>query len=212
MILIMDEFLKSLSTLENEESLVDFCRKRSLHGTPVIFSGNEDGYYEFRKRIAGKFQISFHEIFITGSAKLGFSPYKQKFFDYDSDIDVAIISPRLYDRIMSSIDGFQMQLRENRRAVSSRELEKYHNFLEYGAIGWMRPDLLPTSFQVAELKKDWFDFFKSISYGKSEIGNYKVAAGVFKSYGHLENYTLSGLRSLRTKLQIGKISVPSNKA
>ena len=74
----------------------------------------------------------------------------------------------------------------------------------------MRPDLLPTSFRIRELKNDWFDFFDSISHGRSEVGNYKVTAGAFKSYEHLERYTLSGLRSLRTKLQVGAINVAAN--
>lgn len=206
----MEQFIANLCATTNEETLLDFCRKRTLHGTPAVFSGNEDAYYEFRKRIANKFGINFHEVFITGSAKLGFSPRKQKLFDYDSDIDVAIISGKLYDEIMASIHAYQMELRENRKAVSNDELTRYHKFLEYGAIGWMRPDLLPTSFRVLTLKRDWFDFFDSISHGKSEVGNYKVTAGAFKSYGHLESYTMSGLRALRTTFRVGAINAGAN--
>ena len=66
----------------------------------------------------------------------------------------------------------------------------------------MRPDHLPISFRVKELKDDWFKFFTSISYGKSEVGNYKVNAGVFKTYQHFEQYTLSGIYSLKTALKI----------
>lgn len=206
----MEEFLKNLVATADDDSLLDFCRRNSLHGTPAIFAGNEGGYYEFRKRIANKFKINFHEVFITGSAKLGFSPLKHKLFDYESDVDVAIISSDLYDRIMSYIHDYQMNLRENRKAVTDKELSGYHKFLEYGAMGWMRPDLLPASFRVDELKRDWFDFFDSISHGKSEIGNYKVNAGAFKSYSHLERYTLSGLQSLKTKIQIGGLNVSTN--
>lgn len=194
--------MKTLAEATTDESLLDFCRLRSLHGTPFVFNGNEDAYYSFRKKIADKFDINFHEIFITGSGKLGFSPRKGKLFDYDSDIDVAIISSELYDKIMSYIHEYQMNLRENRVAVSSKELDSYHKFLEYGAIGWMRPDKLPSSFRIKEIRKDWFDFFDSISYGKSEVGNYKVTAGAFKSYAHLEKYILSDLRSIRTKIQM----------
>ncbi|MDP2449917.1 hypothetical protein [Polaromonas sp.] len=208
----MKKFLESLAAATDENTLVDFCRRRSLHGTPAVFDGNEDAYYEFRKRISERFEISFHEVFITGSAKLGFSPHKRKLFDYDSDIDIAIISAELYERIMSSIHDYQMELRENRKAVSYFELKGYHKFLEYGAIGWMRPDLLPTSFRVHELRREWFDFFDSISHGKSEVGNYKVTAGAFKSYAHLERYTLSGLRSLRTTLQVGAVNAAADKA
>jgi hypothetical protein len=208
----MDKFLDALLSCEDEKTLIDFCRRRTLHGTPAVFNGREDDYYEFRKRIADKFSINFHEVFVTGSAKLGFSPFKQKPFDLDSDVDVAIVSRGLYDRIMSFIHEYQMELRGNRKAVSSDELSGYHRFLEYGAIGWMRPDLLPTSFRVSELKRDWFDFFDSVSHGKSEVGNYKVTGGAFRSYWHLESYTLSGLRSLRTKLKVGAMHAATNKA
>lgn len=199
----MCKFLKNLGDINDEDGLLNFCRRHTLHGTPFVFKGDEDAYYFFRKRIADKFNISFHEIFITGSAKLGFSPFKRKDFDLDSDIDVAIISSKLYDQIMLPIHDYQMALRESRRAVTVREIEQYHKFLEYGAIGWMRPDKLPTSFQISQLKQDWFSFFDSISYGQSEVGNYKVTAGAFKSYTHLELYTLSGLRSLKNKFKTG---------
>lgn len=206
----LDEFLAHLASIKSDDELVDFCRRRTLHGTPAVFSGDEDTFYAFRKRIAEKFKINFHEVFVTGSAKLGFSPHKRKQFDLESDIDVAIISSALYDRIMSSIHDYQMELRENRKAVTDEEIKSYHKFLEYGAIGWMRPDLLPTSFRVDDLKQDWFVFFDSISHGRSEVGNYKVTAGAFKSYTHLERYVLSGLRSLKTNIQIGAANVTAN--
>lgn len=198
----LEKFLRSLSECDGEIDLLDFCRKYSLHGTPTIFRDLEDNYYEFRKRIADRFSINFHEVFITGSAKLGFNPRTRRLFSYESDIDVAIVSLSLFDRIMGTIHDFQMQLREDRRAITDRDLRMYHKFLEYSAIGWMRPDLLPTSFQVVELKREWFNFFRSLSYGQSEVGNYKVSAGVFKSYQHLERYVVSGLRSLRTTLSV----------
>ncbi len=168
-----------------------------------MFSGREDDYYEFRKRLAVKFDISFHEVFITGSAKLGFSPHKRTLFSYDSDVDVAIVSPLLYERMMETIREYQMSLRDARRAVTGKEIFMYHQFLEYAAIGWIRPDKLPLSFRVGELKRDWFDFFTSMSYGGSEVGDYKVSAGVFRSYRHLELYILSGLRHLKTSLEVG---------
>jgi hypothetical protein len=201
--LILAEFLENLKGIQSDEELLDFCRKNVIHGTPNIFDGREGEYYEFRKRIAQKFEIDFNEVFIAGSAKLGFSPHKRKAFDLESDVDVAIISPKLYDKISDSICSFQLELRRNRRAISVREMAMYHKYLEYTALGWIRPDMLPVSFQVRELKDDWFAFFLSISYGKSEAGNYKVNAGAFKSYNHFERYTMSGLQDLKNSIRLG---------
>lgn len=190
-------FLAAVVASASDDDVLDLCRRHVLHGTPFIFSGNEDGYYRFRKRIADKFGISFHEVYITGSAKLGFSMFGARVFDLDSDIDVALVAPSLYDRIMNEINTYQMLLRESRRTVTEWELEMYHQFLEYTAIGWIRPDKLPLSFNIGVMKTDWFEFFRSISSGGSEVGNYSVNAGVFRTYGHLENYQFRGLQRLR---------------
>jgi predicted nucleotidyltransferase len=197
-----DEFNVALTEIENDDGLLDFCRKWVLHGTPHIFQEREDEFYEFRKRIADGLHVSFHEVFITGSAKLGFSPHKGTEFSYDSDIDVAIISPDLFESVMGHIYKFQVDLRRSRRAVDERELAMYHEFLEYVAIGWIRPDKLPLSFKIKELKTSWFEFFNSLSYGRSEVGDYKVTGGVFKGYYYLEQYIVSGLRSARSTAMV----------
>ena len=193
----LESFLTDLETQDTKSLQYDFCRKFVLHGTPYVFQGRDEEFYEFRKKIADKFQIPFHEIYITGSGKLGFSPFKLKNFDYDSDIDVAIISPMLFESIMRDIASYQMSFRKARTVVRESELSMYHDFLEYVALGWIRPDKLPISFQMKTFKSDWFNFFQGLSYGKSEVGNYKVNAGVFKSYEHLEDYIVSGLIDVR---------------
>jgi len=198
----MEIFLENLKLVSDDNELKDFARKEILHGTPFVFSEREADFYEFRKRIAEHFDIGFHEIFITGSGKLGFSPHKRTIFSYDSDIDVAIVSNSLFNTMMEKIRCYQMQLRESRIAVSKREINTYHKFLEYSAIGWFRPDLLPDSFDIGDIRESWFDFFISISDGRSEVGNYKVNAGVFKSYRHLEEYTFSGLDSVKNSLEV----------
>ena len=72
----LEEFRAGLLEAADDVELLDFCRKRVLHGIPFVFEDRVDEFYEFRKRIAGRFSVSFHEVFITGSAQLGFSPHK----------------------------------------------------------------------------------------------------------------------------------------
>lgn len=206
--MVKDDFFRELQDLDpdNPELLDDFCRKHILHGIPHVFQDSEQNYFSFRCRIAKKYCVPFHEIYITGSGKLGFSPHKDKDFDLDSDIDVAIISEDLFDIIMFKILQFQMSLKANRRTLTHNELKMYHEFLEYVAIGWIRPDKLPISFQMSDLKQSWFDYFESISYNKSEVGNYKVAAGVFKSYFHYENYIVSSFNKIKKSRSLQGIS------
>lgn len=195
------EFQSLLKGCDSDATLIDLCRRTIIHGTPAIFSGREDDFYSFRNRIAKTFDVDFHEVYIVGSAKIGFSPFKKyKKFDLDSDIDVAIVSNRLFETIMDKIRIFQMEIRASRRQITRHEIDNYHKFLEYTALGWIRPDKLPMSVQIRELKSNWFDFFNSISYGKSEVGNYKVNAGAFKGYRHLELYTLDGIKKVKNSL------------
>jgi len=198
----LEGFNNSLQENRSQDMLVDFCRKHVLHGVPHVFDARENDYYDFRKKIAENFDINFHEVYITGSGKLGFSPFKNKIFDLDSDIDVAIISNDLFERLMWEINKFQLDLRLSRTTFDVHELKKYHDFLEYIAMGWLRPDKLPTSVKIKKIKNEWFDFFRDLSYGKSEVGNYKVAAGVFKSYQHFESYNISGFKVLQDKLKL----------
>ncbi len=128
----LEKFFAQVKNLEDEEEIIDFCRKYLIHGIPYIFTENQDEYYEFRKRISQHFDINFYEIYITGSAKLGFSPFKQKSFDDDSDIDVAIVSPQLYEKMLEPIYEYQMELRKARKSITVRELEQYH--LEYSKV------------------------------------------------------------------------------
>lgn len=62
------------------------------------------------------------------------------------------------------------------------EQEQYHSFLEYMAKGWMRPDKLPTKFQLEAIKKDWFDFFFMICLmGKVKLATKKWQAVCIKA-------------------------------
>lgn len=198
------QFCQALLNTDGDTGLVDFCRKYILHGTPHVFSGREDQFYDFRKRIAVKYDVYYHEVYITGSAKLGFSPVKETIFSYDSDIDVAIVSMSLFDHFMEYVREYQMELRKGRQSLDTREINQYHKFLEYTAMGWIRPDKLPLSFRIGDMKKDWFNFFDSLSNGRSEVGNYKVSGGVYKTYRHLEAYTVTSMRDVKLRLEVGR--------
>ncbi|MFP3398702.1 hypothetical protein SB749_20460, partial [Brevibacterium sp. SIMBA_078] len=73
------------------------------------------------------------------SAKVGFSlaPDKRyREFGDSSDLDVAIISPVLFDRVWHSVLDYK-----NSRQYWPKKNEFKHHFFD----GWIRPDKLPPS-------------------------------------------------------------------
>lgn len=178
-------------------------QKTILHGTPSVFKDREGDYFDFRNRIAHFFQwklgvnLGYHEVFIVGSAKLGFSPHKGSVFNFDSDVDVAIVNEQLFDKYHEAISLYQYDIEAAKVTISRRENEMYREFLMYFAKGWMRPDKLPLAFQMKIGKDDWFEFFRSISYDHSEVGNYKVNAGLYKSFKYLETYLAQMANGIR---------------
>lgn len=151
-------------------------------------------------------------VYIVGSAKLGFSFYKNTYFSLDSDVDVAIVNENLFDFFLTKIREFQYDLDNSGKFIDRQEYFDYIKFLKYIAKGWMRPDLLPVSFGIKSLKDDWFDFFQSLSYNKSEIGNYKINAGLYKNYSYLERYCIEGLKQYLSLLNLRKAGENNNAA
>jgi hypothetical protein len=196
----LEEFKNQLKESDNTEKRVRFLRKHMFHGLPAVFDKRESDYFDFRQFIGEKFDVGFQEVFIVGSGKLGFSYIKGTQFSYESDIDIVIVNEQLFEKYYQNICDYQYQLDRFKKIPTERELTMYNRFLQYLVKGWMRPDLLPYSFQADAIKSDWFEFFKSISYGQSNIGNYKVNGGLFKNYQYLEKYHLSGIEQTYNRL------------
>ena len=198
----LEEFKAEIQKLQNEDEKKIFTQKHFFHGIPAVFNERENDYYQFRKRIADNFQIGFYEVIIVGSSKFGFSPYKFTGFSLESDIDVVLINERLFDSFYDLISDYQYKIRLHKMRLTNDQFAKYQKFLRYFIMGWMRPDLLPqNSNEFKELKQKWDDFFKSISHSKSEVGNYIVKGGLFKSHSYAEKYYRSSLEAVSNKLK-----------
>lgn len=164
----------------NRRSSIEIVQRHVTTGDPTIISSLQ--YVELKQRVAAQFSIHHTEIFVVGSAKLGFSiaPHKRwKAFGETSDVDVAIVSRELYEKIWHQVsflltrDPFVRWPRKNKYA-------------EYQLHGWMRPDLLPNS-PALSLADDWFEFFRELT-SEGSCGPYKISAGLYYDMRFLEQY------------------------
>ena len=164
----VQEFKDAISDENNSlEKIID---KYLLFGTPYFFKDDENKFYELKNEIAGFLKVSQTNIFVVGSAKLGFSIAPEKryqHFNEDSDIDIAIIDGATFLRYWKILYEYNT----TGRAWSSDEEKTYRKFLEYFFKGWLRPDKFPRTMNE---KKEWFDFFKSLQ----RKYKFKIAAGM----------------------------------
>lgn len=202
-----EEFVESLCEKNNDTELQDFTREVLLHGTPYVFSGRDGEFFHFKQKICDHLDIHHTEIFLVGSGKLGFSPHKRTKFSLDSDIDLAIVAPSLWERIFSLGMEVEYARRSLHITFHNHQAKNYNRYLKYMAIGWARPDLMPYALKLKEFRNDWFDFFNGLSHNGSEVGNYQVSAGVFRGHDHLERYSFNSMRQVQKSLLVqGKVN------
>lgn len=198
MLISQMDFQLLIDKANDNKDYSSLVRKYLFHGLPYVFEDRENDYYDFRALIANRWNVRFHEVLILGSAKLGYSFYKKTPFSIESDIDVSIVNSYLFEQFVQSISEVQYQIDSGKLRMTMDESKQYSRFLKYLVKGWMRPELLPSNMTGIINKDNWFEFFRSISYGKSQVGNYKISAGLFKNFDYMERYYVESLKASRS--------------
>ena len=119
---------------------------------------------------------------VVGSTKLGFSLDPDTLyrpFCSESDIDVALVSSKLFDEIWRS--GYDYK-------YSGQEWKKkeHNKFIKYLFRGWIWIDMSPESPLIPLIDKGVKLFEKMTSSGM--FGNHKISGALYQSYFFLENY------------------------
>ena len=151
---------------------------------------NDDIEY-IQKVVAASYGTSLSEVvvFITGSAKLGFTTVDKKLkdgsmrpryapFDIASDIDVAVISPKIFQRIWVELANYSA-----RKAYFPWRADRLGDYL---ICGWLRPDHFPRVTHLYQTN-EWWPTFERLSKS-SRYRRRKVRGGLFHSIEHLQIY------------------------
>jgi len=178
MIGIVDEriaqFKEQLSKLTSQQ----IVQKEIIFGDCAVL---ESGlYHTLREKVALNFKIHPNEVLVVGSAKLGFSiaPHKKyRYFGNNSDIDVVIVSPNLFDLFWKNVYNLWRE-----KIIWESE----NDFKKYLFQGWIRPDKLPNS-KNFQLSNDWWEFFRNLT-STGDFGPYKINGAIYKDWNFLEGY------------------------
>lgn len=176
---------------------VDVVRKFITSGDSFVL--DSDKYLDLKGSIADHFDIHPNEVLIVGSGKLGFSisenlrkgKKRYRGFGEESDIDVAIISPTLFDDIWKLLYDY---------IEDKGYWNKQQEFTTYHFQGWMRPDMLPTSPKFDFTQNQWWDFFNEMT-SSNKFGPYKIRGGLYRNWHFLEKYQLKSISECKLEIK-----------
>ncbi|MCM2447795.1 MULTISPECIES: hypothetical protein [unclassified Rahnella] len=174
----MSAYIDDFKSFLLENTATDTFRRFILHSDCQMIDSSQS--YALKSNICDKFGINFDNVVIVGSCKLGFSIKPNKRFvpfGEESDIDVAIVSPFLFEKIWKSAIEYK---------YSGADWPSKNNFFRYLAAGWIRPDKFPPSSNFA-FSGDWWDFFSEMTNSR-RYGDFKIAAGIYYNSFFLEKY------------------------
>lgn len=193
----IEEFKKSLNSLDDDEIVEKFILgAESLHL-------NARQIHFIKRKVATIYGIqdSEIEIFIVGSAKLGFSLSEKKSsgtikpryrkFSIDSDIDVAIISSKIFNQLWNSFSTHSYN--HNYFPWDSDKLG------DYLISGSFRPDKFPNIFESIR----WWDCFNKLS-NNNQLDRRKVSGCIYYSYDMLKKYQIRSVRDCRLSEELKK--------
>jgi hypothetical protein len=174
----MDEEIRRFQSELRVRNARDICRRFLTFGSCGQLA--EEAYFNLKAAVAEKFEIHPNEVIVVGSTKLGFSIVPEKRyrpFGDSSDIDVAIVSPMLFDRVWREVFAYL-------DAASS--WRNQDTFARYFVRGWVRPDKLPSvpSFTFTDA---WFGFFRALSNSRN-FGDIRISAALYRDWLLLEKY------------------------
>ncbi len=178
-------------------------QKYLLDGTSYFFDiENEISEFQFKKDIAESLGVHIREIAIVGSGKLGFSikPDKDEpgFFPFNkfdskkekSDLDIAIISNRLFDDQL-------IRLYEHTSSYVNKEIwnkvKDRKSLALYVLKGWLKPDFKPKEYRISD------DIESVQSDYKMKFGR-DINIGIYKSWFFFENYHINNVRNINLNL------------
>jgi hypothetical protein len=191
--MILEDFKRYCLSYKADILVQKYLIENNSHFFDKVKNGEE---FEFKKEIASKLDVHIRDIIIVGSGKLGFSLKPEKetpglylFREFDSnkvsDLDVAIVSPFLFDnaikQLYSHTDFYKNSWRER------------NSLAQYALKGRIATRFLPVDFkltkEIAEVQQDY-----QMRYRR------EVNIEVYKSWFYFETYHQQNIKNIQINL------------
>lgn len=153
-----------IEALSLGQSSAEVARRIYLSYPTYSFAKKPDREFDIKNTISTEYNVSISDIHFGGSGKTGESYHKPNTFTPGiSDLDAAIINPRLYFEFLQEVvvitNGFKDLTGYNKR---NDEAETFLRRLQHGIL---IPEYMPT----CQKRTQWLKFFENLSAGNSDL-------------------------------------------
>lgn len=216
--------------LVSDMAIEQVFQKHVVDGASFFFRevhADSDIEYTLRHELAVALDININDVLIVGSAKMGFSLKSEKFTKFDekyrrtslkrnmSDIDIAIVNRRLFDRQSEVVyqvschfsdDWIYQNWKHNMyydddKKIMMKGIESlFHSYVKYLARGWFRMDFLPNLY-LSELP------WRPIGDAWYQSLGRKISIGLYSDWYYLKHYQMDNLQLLREKFMKLEIEI-----
>jgi hypothetical protein len=192
------------------QPLEDLAREYVFGGVPFVFEGDEPSWQLLRTHLAQNLGINQADIYVVGSAKLGFSLSPNGFpraFSEESDIDIAVVSAELFDKAWHSILDWNYPRRYRLKGVDLawarlRQEDVYWGWFRVQGLGHARISRPASLASIRTLRTAWFNAFRSLALYPA-FASRDVSGRLYRTLDHAVKYTTSGLEQIKSRLEGG---------
>ncbi len=187
------------------QSLSEIVREYIFTGEPFAFQKNPASMVKIRRHLTSRLPLAADNIFVIGSAKLGFSLNPDSYFHAfsdESDIDIAIVDTDLFDKVWLNLLDWHYPRRItgldpiNSKWAGDRKKDIYWGWITPHKIRYEGLNFPKTLEPLRDLSAKWFDAFQSFS-AYTEFVSRRMESRLYRSWDHALRYHVEGLRSLR---------------
>jgi len=167
-----------------------------IERTPHVFDNNRINYIEWKEKLSKKIGIDGKSITFTGSSCTGFSlnPNKNfKFFDDESDIDIAIISDHYFDISWHYLRNLGSQIYKLSPEQKASVTDHVNRLIYWGTIATDK------ILEILPFGTFWFKELQSMSSCQPTDGR-DINIRIYKDFESLKAYQVNNIIGLRKKI------------
>lgn len=181
----------------------EFVQSRVLIKECPYFTDDQLKHIQAAISEATGVQIRDDEIFVVGSAKLGFGLHQKtnkdgtilpafRPFDAESDIDIAFASAELFDLVWHELTSFAH--------TQTKFPAKINRLGDYLVYGWLRPDHFPRGIRLLNFDR-WNDKIRALGRDRV-LGRRKISGALYRNVEFITKYQERGINACKKSLEL----------